>query len=334
MYRCVGFPLAFQCWFYECCPYADNHLTDRVGDGVPRILNWFVKHRPAYKEVKSAFFDIRQEQCCVILRRQFLKKTILQLLDFKSMDAVVNSVDLPSTSKQECSNLISDNELTLLRSDVKMLTKKACSMEKFMKSSFELIFRALDIKNEPKNELNWSEISDAEISKFTQPDKSVATIDETGLVCDNVRKVDANASDNVKGIEANMVAASIMLDETPAIPLRLRKPATVGESSFLSKFYSGCGKFEGQSFSRIENAQPSKRVLYIKHPFVKSITEQTDDMKVTLQFNRFVARSLSVKQMDCGVFVVVFAEYLFDGLEIYNNLDDIDAIRIRYDVLL
>ncbi|KAF3681093.1 hypothetical protein FXO38_01926 [Capsicum annuum] len=329
--------------------------------------------------------------CKVVLHNitpTVLEKTILQLPDFKPMDAVVHFVDLPNTSKQECSQLSSDNELTLSRNDIKMLTEKVFLMEKFMKSSFELIFRALDIKNEPKvgtsigdndgdnsneknnekpnvgstgddqvndlpnvgqqndvvpkiyhisdnlmndvgkatdcvgsdvirhlvdvvrekvnfvgdcigghvdvdsmaetfkdgdwknfpnfdflkftqssgenkdiregknsqvdsdwsnftdsevskftqpfrdqktqkegdvavlsqNELDWSEISDAEIFKFTQPDKSVATTDATDLVCDNVRKVDATACDNVKGIEKNMVAASAMLDETPAIP--------------------------------------------------------------------------------------------------------------------
>ncbi|KAF3629777.1 hypothetical protein FXO38_27516 [Capsicum annuum] len=80
----------------------------------------------------------------------FLEKTILQLPDFKPVDVVVHSVDLPSTSKQECSQSSLDNELALLRSDVKMLTEKISSMEKFMKSLFLLIFRALDIKNEPK----------------------------------------------------------------------------------------------------------------------------------------------------------------------------------------
>ncbi|KAM3322388.1 hypothetical protein P3S67_003539 [Capsicum chacoense] len=376
MYHFAGFPLAFQCWFYECCPYADGHLADRVGDGVPRILNWFEKYRPTYKEVKSAFFNITQEQ--VVLRNitsTVLEKTILQLPDFKPVDAVVHSVDLPSTNKQECSQSSSDNELALLRSDVKMdLTEKVSSMGKFMKSSFELIFQALDIKNEPKvgisigdndgdnsnekndetpnvggtgddqvndppnvgqqndvvpkvdhisdnlmddvgkatdcvgggiighlvdavgekvnfigdcvgghvdvdsaaetflkftqssgenkdigedrnsqvdsdwsnftdsevskftqpfrdqktqkeddvavvskNELDWLEISDAEISKFTQSDKSVATTDMTDLVCDNVIKVDATTSDNVKGIEEKIVVAPVMLDETLVI---------------------------------------------------------------------------------------------------------------------
>ncbi|KAM3375838.1 hypothetical protein P3S68_014552 [Capsicum galapagoense] len=108
-------------------------------------------------------------------------------------------------------------------------------------------------------------------------------IDATSIVCDNVRKVDANASDNVKGIEKNMAATSVvMLDETPIIPCRLRKLATVCESLFLSKFDSSYGKVEGQPSKCIENAQPSKRFLSIKHPFVKSIKERIDDMKVTL----------------------------------------------------
>ncbi|PHT84458.1 hypothetical protein T459_12901 [Capsicum annuum] len=37
---------------------------------------------------------------------------------------------------------------------------------------------------------------------------------------------------------------------------------------------------------------------------------------------------------DCVIFVAAFAEYLLDGLEISNHLDDIDAIHTRYDVLL
>ncbi|KAM3340098.1 hypothetical protein P3S68_029968 [Capsicum galapagoense] len=42
MYRRGGFPLAFQCWFYECCPYANDKLVVRVRDSVPRVLNWLV----------------------------------------------------------------------------------------------------------------------------------------------------------------------------------------------------------------------------------------------------------------------------------------------------
>ncbi|KAF3632669.1 hypothetical protein FXO37_27340 [Capsicum annuum] len=264
-----------------------------------------------------------------------LEKSILHLPDFKSVDAVVNSVDLPGTSKQECSHWSSDNELTLLTSDVKMEKNYVGGnvFDHLVDDVGEKVNFVGDVDVESaaetfkdvlsQNELDWSEISDVKISKFTQPDKSVATIDATGLVCDNVRKVDANASDNIKEIEENMVAASFMLDETPVIPRRLHKSKAVYESLFLSKFDSDCGKVEGQSSKLIENAPPRKRLLFIKHPFVKSITERIDDMKVTLLFNR-----------NCGVFVAAFAEYLLDGIEISNHLDDIDAIRIRYGVLL
>ncbi|KAF3666801.1 hypothetical protein FXO38_08938 [Capsicum annuum] len=225
-----------------------------------------------------------------------LEKAILQLPDFKPVDAVVHFVDLSSTSKQECNQSSSDHELALLRNDVKMKQKKG------------------DVAVLSQDELDWSEISDAEISKFTQPDKSVATTDATDLLCDNVRKVDATASDNVKGIEENMVAASVLLDETPVIACRLRKPSAVCESPFLSKFDSGCGKVEGQSSKRVENAQPSKCVLSIKHPFVKSITEQIDDIKVTLKFNRPVySNSFNAlrKYFDYGVDTVKMKEWFF-----------------------
>ncbi|PHU19966.1 hypothetical protein BC332_11117 [Capsicum chinense] len=78
MYRCAGLPLAFQCWFYKYCSYADGHLANRVGDSVPHILNRFVKYKPAYKEVKSAFFNIRQEQ--VVLHN--ITPTVLEKQSF------------------------------------------------------------------------------------------------------------------------------------------------------------------------------------------------------------------------------------------------------------
>ncbi|KAF3659667.1 hypothetical protein FXO37_13871 [Capsicum annuum] len=149
-----------KCWFYECYPYADGHLVDRVGDGVSRILNWFVKYRPTYKEVKSAFFDIRQEQ--VVLRNitsTVLEKTILQLPDFKSVDAVVPLL------------------ICLAPINKSVLTEKVSSMEKFMKSSFELIFRALDIKNEPKV---GTSIGDIDGDNSNEKDDETPNIDGTG----------------------------------------------------------------------------------------------------------------------------------------------------------
>ncbi|KAF3632925.1 hypothetical protein FXO37_27273 [Capsicum annuum] len=261
----------------------------------------------AYKEVKSAFFDIRQEQ----------------------------------------------------------LTKKVSSMEKFMKSSFELIFRALDIKNEPKlatsignNNGNNSKEKDDEtpnvggigndqVDDLPNVGKQNIVAQKVDHISDNLMDdVDANESGNVKGIKKNMVVASVMLDETPAIPCRLRKPATVCKSPFLSKFDSGCGKVEGQSYKRVQNAQPSNRVLSIKHPFMKSITERIDDMKVTLQCNRvdtvkmkewfFTLAYPGVPLTDSGLWCIYccFVEYLLDGFDISSHLEDVDAIQIRYGVLL
>ncbi|KAF3619704.1 hypothetical protein FXO37_33588 [Capsicum annuum] len=383
-----------------------------------------------------------------------LEKTILQLPDFKHVDAVVPSIDLPITSKQECNQSSSDHEFALLRNDVKMVgtsigdndsdnsnekndetpnvggtgddqvndppivgqqndvvlevdhisdnlmddvgkttdcvggdvighlvddvgekfnfvgdcigghvdvdsTTKTFKdgtwknflifdLLKFTQSSgknkdigegrnsqvdsgwsnfidFEVTKftqpfhdqkkqKESDVAVLSQDELDWSDIPDAKIFKFTQPDKIVATTDATDLVCDNVRKVDATASDNVKGIEENMVAASVMLDETLAIPHRLRKPEAICESPFLSKFDSGCGKVEVQPSKHVENSQPSKCVLSIKNPFVKSITEQINDMKVTLKFNRPVySDSVNALQFffDYGVDTVKIKEWLF-----------------------
>ncbi|KAF3661856.1 hypothetical protein FXO38_11456 [Capsicum annuum] len=404
-----------KCWFYECYPYADGHLADRVGDGVPRILNWFVKYTLTYKEVKSAFFDIWQEKLTkkVSSMEKFMKSSfelIFRALDIKNEPKVGTSIgdndgdnsnekddetpnvsgtgddqvnDPPNVGQKNdvvpkvdhiSKNLMDDVGKTIdcvggdvighlvdvvgekvnfvsdcvgghVDVDSAAETLKDGAWKKFP----DLIFRSShkaqtqkegDVAMVSQNELDWSEFPDAEISKFTQPDKSVATTD---LVCDNIRKVDTATSDNVKGIEENMVSVPIMLDETPAIPRRLRKPVAVCESPFLSKFDSGCGKVEGQSSKCVENAQSRKNVLSIKHPFVKSITEQIDDMKVTLKFNRPVY-SYSVNALrkhfdygvdiDCGVFIAAFVEYLLDGLEISNHLDDIDAIRNRYGVLL
>lgn len=149
-----------------------------------------------------------------------------------------------------------------------------------------------------QNELDWLEFSKIEISKFIKPDKSVTILDATVIVGDDLRKVNSNISDNVKGIEKIMVVVSaVMLDETPVIPRRLWKLALVCELSFLSKFNYDDNNIEGQSSKCIDNSQLSNRLLSIKHSFMKSITKKIDDMKVTSYFNKFIVRSLCVKQM-------------------------------------
>ncbi|KAF3616478.1 hypothetical protein FXO38_34521 [Capsicum annuum] len=409
-----------KCWFYEYCPYADGHLADRVGDGVPRILNCKQECSQSSSDNELTFFrsDVKMvgksigdndgdnssekddetpnvggtgddqvndspnvgQQNDVVPKVDHISDNLMddvgKATDCVGGDIIGHLVD----DVGEKVNFVGDCVGGHVAVDSAAETFKDCAWTNFSNFNF-LKFTQSSSENKDIGEVEIVRIPDAEISKFTQPDKSVATTDATNLVYNNVRKVDANESENVKGIEKNMLAASIMLDKTPAIPRRLRKPAAVSESPFLSKFDSDCGKVEGQSSKSVENAQPSKSVLSIKHPFVKSIAEQIDDMKVTLQFNRFVARSLRVKQMpvysdsvntllkyfdygvdtikmkewyftlaypgvpltdsmmyyvcgDCGVFVAAFTEYLLDGLEIFNYLDDIDAILVQYGVLL
>ncbi|XP_060972211.1 uncharacterized protein LOC115717734 [Cannabis sativa] len=39
-YRLLGFPLAIQFWFFDCCPYVIGKLSLYSNVGIPRILNW------------------------------------------------------------------------------------------------------------------------------------------------------------------------------------------------------------------------------------------------------------------------------------------------------
>ncbi|XP_070003024.1 protein Ycf2-like [Nicotiana sylvestris] len=39
-YRIAGMPLAMQVWFYECCSKVDPKIAKRLGNRVPRLLNW------------------------------------------------------------------------------------------------------------------------------------------------------------------------------------------------------------------------------------------------------------------------------------------------------
>ncbi|PHT70951.1 hypothetical protein T459_26055 [Capsicum annuum] len=84
MYRRGGFSLAFQCWFYECCPYANDKLVVRVRDSVPRVLNWSVTVRSNYKKVKFSFSDIHREQVVLTnIESTCIEKSILQLPVFE-----------------------------------------------------------------------------------------------------------------------------------------------------------------------------------------------------------------------------------------------------------
>lgn len=55
-----------------------------------------------------------------------LVKLILQLSDFEPVIVIVKSGDFPGTSKQGCSHVSSDHDLTLLKSDVNLVYEVFC----------------------------------------------------------------------------------------------------------------------------------------------------------------------------------------------------------------
>ncbi|WMV60027.1 hypothetical protein MTR67_053412 [Solanum verrucosum] len=42
-FRLIGFPLALQVWFYECCSNFNEEIAVKVSHHIPRILNWKTK---------------------------------------------------------------------------------------------------------------------------------------------------------------------------------------------------------------------------------------------------------------------------------------------------
>ncbi|KAM3355547.1 hypothetical protein P3S68_022260 [Capsicum galapagoense] len=365
MYQCGGLPLAFQCWFYECCPYANYKLVVRVGDNMSRILNWSVT---------------------------------LEHDAFKKSDG---SSDSSKEHMREDSLVNSQNELKLLRTDLNLLKDEVLSMKQLMTSSFDLIFKALHInkgskfaeyhsdhnvglKNDDTHAGNpigvnlsdnvgrqtdgtpkvdhvsdhidvlagdhlsdnviddigketvgvgdridtdagdrpitgdeWSAFSNFdflkfapsvsnEISKYTQPDKigehfviekTVGKID-TDLGSTSVALVATEVLVDVGNVRKNIDDTSVgdkstvTLDDTPVVPRRIRKPAAICESPYVSKFDSGCSNVQGQLTRCIDKGPSRKHIFSIKHPFTISIIEPFLDMKLLSSFNKFVDKSL------------------------------------------
>lgn len=122
--------MTFQCWFYECFPYANNILVVRVGESVPRILNWSVTIIPNYKKVKSEFSDINREQVVLTnIKPTYLEKSILQLPLFEPVPQQEHAANMEfgsffSKSKQHMREEIPvdyENELKLLRTDLNLV---------------------------------------------------------------------------------------------------------------------------------------------------------------------------------------------------------------------
>ncbi|KAM3394237.1 hypothetical protein P3S68_003239 [Capsicum galapagoense] len=155
-------------------------------------------------------------------------------------------------------------------------------------------------------EIDWSVVSDSEILKYTQPDKIgehsviekvVGKID-TDLGCTSVAleatKVIVDVESVRKNIDDTYVGdkSTVILKDTPAVPRRIRKPAAIFESPYVSKFDSGCSNVQGQPTKCIDKGHSRKHIFSIKHPFTISITEPFLDMKLLSSFNKFVDKSL------------------------------------------
>ncbi|PHT35284.1 Cysteine-rich receptor-like protein kinase 2 [Capsicum baccatum] len=260
MYRCGGFPLAFQCWFYECCPYANDKLVVRVGDSVPRVLYWSVMIRPNYRKVKFTFSDRNCEQVVLTnIEPTCIEKSIFQLPVFKPVpqkehvafkkydgdhidvvardhlsDNVVDEIgketvgvgDCIDTNAEEVKNSFEDSWSDFPDYEVSKFTQPI-SQENVQYMKYLV---------ENSQEIDWSVVSDSEISKYTQPDK----IGEHSVIEKAVGKIDTDfGSTSVvlvatevligvgsirKNVDDTFVGdkSTVILDDTPVVPRRIR----------------------------------------------------------------------------------------------------------------
>ncbi|PHT68736.1 Cysteine-rich receptor-like protein kinase 2, partial [Capsicum annuum] len=161
---------------------------------------------------------------------------------------------------------------------------------------------------ENSQEIDWSVVPDSEISNYTQPDK----IGEHSVIKKAVGKIDTNIGStsvalvatevlvDVGSVRKNVDDTSIgdksivILDDTPVVPRRIRKPAAISESLYVSKFDSGCSNVQGQPTKCIDKGPSTKHIFSIKHSFTISIIEPFLDMKLLSSFNKFVDKSLQL----------------------------------------
>ncbi|KAF3666288.1 hypothetical protein FXO38_09146 [Capsicum annuum] len=221
---------------------------------------------------------------------------------------------------------------------------------------------------EHSQEIDWSVISDSEISKYTQPDKIFAhsvieepdlgcksiTLEATNIVYDNVvLKIDTEVLFDVGSVRKNVDDISVghkstvILDDTLVVPRRRRKPAAVCESPYVSKLDSGFSNVQGQPTKCIDKGHSRKHIFSIKHPFTNSITKPFLDMKF------YPVHSESVNNLsnafDFGVVTIKTKEWFYtlgyagvsltdqvmiEGVQIPTSIDDIDSIQSRYGVSL
>ncbi|XP_060213180.1 uncharacterized protein LOC132640569 isoform X2 [Lycium barbarum] len=183
MYRIGGFPLALQTWFFKCCSTVDKMLAVRVGNNVPRILNWKVIDSPTYTFLTDDVLmpSIDKMKYCNISPTTEEKIHLKIAAFFEDINADhVSSQGLPIFQNED-SNIaplpLSQNieqpkqphsqnkeqqpvlrrdpfrrsdgltaEVAQLRSDVSKLTGKVEALNTYIVYSFGIIFKHLKIK--------------------------------------------------------------------------------------------------------------------------------------------------------------------------------------------
>ncbi|KAF3649878.1 hypothetical protein T459_03307 [Capsicum annuum] len=210
-----------------------------------------------------------------------------------------------------------------------------------------------------EEEIDWSVVLDSESSKYTQPDKigehsmtekAVGKID-TNLGSTSVAlvatKVLVNVGSSRKNVNDTSVGdkSTVILDDTPVVPRRIRKPSAISESPYVSKFDSGCNNVQDKRKDVAVIKDDSEIVEYILGYVMRidinllcSIDfwdKRSDGITTADSFYiRMVDGLPTQKNTDCGIFVAAFAEYMIEGVQIPASLDDIDNLRSRYGVLL
>ncbi|KAF3650104.1 hypothetical protein FXO37_18647 [Capsicum annuum] len=196
---------------------------------------------------------------------------------------------------------------------------------------------------ENNQEIDWSIVSDSEISKYTQPDK----IGEHSMIKKVVEKIDTNLGCTSVALEATEVLVDIgsirknvdntsvgekstaILDDTPVVPRRIRKPAAICESPYVFKFDSGCSNVQAQciyvydSMCGARHRRVAEKVVSVYSeliPYLLSSIDfgdkRSDGISTADSFDiRMVDGLPTQKNTDCGIFVVAFAEYMIERVQ-------------------
>lgn len=157
-YRLVGFPYAFQIWFYECCPYLNGRFCDMKAPGcIPRMLIWSGKYACKFEEVYRTLSLTASE---LLLRnvspteKEIEELQLEELFSSSTEAGNDNAIDADivghppslrgaSTSSDQpqarMSQLEMENKITLLSSEVDGLKKMIFEMQ----SHFDLEFSKL-----------------------------------------------------------------------------------------------------------------------------------------------------------------------------------------------